>query len=190
MGKFNWQNGTLVTPARVEISGEVYDVTPEQYSGQTPLSAENLNAMQDGIYSDMGNKENLATTNKDSLVSAINETVVESTTNANGTAIKYSNGIMICSNTQTFTNVKITSQWGSCYASSNDARLFNDYPVPFVNEPQCIFTIKTTSGDCWLCSKGTSAQQTNRPPNWQVVRPNSSTIDSLTISYIAIGKWK
>lgn len=53
MGKFNWQNGTLVTPARVEINGEVHDVTPEQYSGQTPLSAENMNAMQDGIYEDI-----------------------------------------------------------------------------------------------------------------------------------------
>ena len=56
MGKFNWQNGTLVTPARVEVGGEVYDVTPEQYSGQTPLSAENMNAMQDGIYEDIDKK--------------------------------------------------------------------------------------------------------------------------------------
>ena len=53
MAKFNWQNGTLVTPARVEINGEVHDVTPAQYSGQTPLSAENLIAMQDGIYEDI-----------------------------------------------------------------------------------------------------------------------------------------
>lgn len=49
MGKFKWQNGTLVTPARVEVGGQVYDVTPEQYSGQTPLSAENLNQMQDDL---------------------------------------------------------------------------------------------------------------------------------------------
>lgn len=111
-------------------------------------------------------------------------------TNDNGTAIKYNNGVMICSNTQIFTNVKVTSTWGSCYASSVDARLFDDYPVPFVNEPQCTFTIKSTSGDCWLCSRGTSAEQTNKPPNWQVIRPNPSTIASLTICYIAIGKWK
>lgn len=60
MGKFTWQNGTLVTPARVEVGGQVYDVTPEQYSGQTPLSAENLNQMQDGIYEDIDkNKEDI-----------------------------------------------------------------------------------------------------------------------------------
>lgn len=49
MNKINWQNGTLVSPAKVEIGGVIYDVTPEQYSGSTPLSAENLNQMQDNI---------------------------------------------------------------------------------------------------------------------------------------------
>lgn len=49
MAKFNWQNGTLVSKAKVEIGGQIYDVEPEQYSGQTPLSAENLNAMQDAL---------------------------------------------------------------------------------------------------------------------------------------------
>ena len=78
MGKFNWQNGTLVTPARVEINGEVHDVTPEQYSGQTPLSAENLNEMQDKIYEDIGNLDELSTNNKSSLVNAINEVLEKS----------------------------------------------------------------------------------------------------------------
>lgn len=50
MAKFNWQNGTLVSKAKVEIGGQIYDVEPEQYSGQTPLSAENLNAMQEAIF--------------------------------------------------------------------------------------------------------------------------------------------
>lgn len=53
MAKFQWKNGTLVSNAKVEINGQIYDVTPEQYEGETPLSAQNLNAMQDGIYEDM-----------------------------------------------------------------------------------------------------------------------------------------
>lgn len=53
MAKFEWQNGTLVSKAKVEIDGKIYEVEPEQYSGQTPLSAENLNQMQDGIYEDI-----------------------------------------------------------------------------------------------------------------------------------------
>lgn len=80
MGKFKWENGTLISKAKVEINGQIYEVEPEQYSGTTPLTAENLNQMQDGIYEDInsntskiGNLEELATTNKSSLVDSTNE---------------------------------------------------------------------------------------------------------------------
>lgn len=57
MAKFTWQDGTLVSKAKVEIGGTIYEVDPEEYSGATPLSASNLNAMQDGIYKDIDNKQ-------------------------------------------------------------------------------------------------------------------------------------
>lgn len=53
MAKFTWQDGVLVSKAKVEIGGTIYEVDPEEYSGTTPLSANNLNAMQDGIYEDI-----------------------------------------------------------------------------------------------------------------------------------------
>lgn len=58
MAKFIWQDGTLVSKAKVEIGGTIYEVDPEEYSGTTPLSASNLNAMQDGIYEDMEEADN------------------------------------------------------------------------------------------------------------------------------------
>lgn len=51
--KFNWENGTLVSKAKVQIGGEIYEVEPEEYSGNTPLSAENLNAMQEALLSNI-----------------------------------------------------------------------------------------------------------------------------------------
>ena len=57
MAKFTWQDGTLVSKAKVEIGGTIYEVDPEEYSGATPLSASNLNAMQDGIYEDIDEVE-------------------------------------------------------------------------------------------------------------------------------------
>lgn len=45
--KIGWQNGTLVSKAKVEIGGTIYEVDPEEYSGATPLSAENLIQMED-----------------------------------------------------------------------------------------------------------------------------------------------
>ena len=57
MAKFIWQDGTLVSKAKVEIGGVIYEVDPEEYSGATPLSASNLNSMQDGIYEDIDEVE-------------------------------------------------------------------------------------------------------------------------------------
>lgn len=47
MKKIKFENGTLVSNAKVEVGGIIYDVTPEQYEGTTPLSASNMNAIQD-----------------------------------------------------------------------------------------------------------------------------------------------
>lgn len=45
-----FQNGTLIQKATVEIDGNVYEVEPAQYEGTTPLSANNLNRLQDNLY--------------------------------------------------------------------------------------------------------------------------------------------
>lgn len=41
-----WQDGTLVSPAQVNEDGTI---TPSVYSGTTPLTAYNLNKMQDDL---------------------------------------------------------------------------------------------------------------------------------------------
>lgn len=47
MDKIQWENGTLVSQAKVNVGGNIYEVEPAVYSGATPISAENLNQMQD-----------------------------------------------------------------------------------------------------------------------------------------------
>lgn len=49
MNKIPFENGTIVTPAKVTINEVEYEVTPAEYTGETPLSAENLNQMQDNV---------------------------------------------------------------------------------------------------------------------------------------------
>jgi len=53
-----FQNGTLVANAKVEVGGTVYDVTPAQYEGSTPLSANNLNQLQTNLYDYTDEKNN------------------------------------------------------------------------------------------------------------------------------------
>lgn len=49
MDKIPFEDGTLVKEAYVIINGEEHEVIPEEYTGETPLSAHNLNKMQDNI---------------------------------------------------------------------------------------------------------------------------------------------
>lgn len=49
MRKIGWQNGTLISKAKVTINGTVYEVEPEEYDGQTALSAENLIQMENNV---------------------------------------------------------------------------------------------------------------------------------------------
>ena len=65
MRKINWQNGTLVSKAKVTIDGTVYEVEPEEFDGQTPLSAENFNQMQNNAEDAIDAvQSNLNTTNQ------------------------------------------------------------------------------------------------------------------------------
>lgn len=54
MQKINFQDGTLVKPATITINNVEYQVTPEQYNGTTPLSAELLNQLQTNIENAIG----------------------------------------------------------------------------------------------------------------------------------------
>lgn len=69
--KFTWQNGTQIEPAKVEIGGQSYNVSDAQYEGETPLSAANLNLMQDTL---LGNvKDNLSDNTKIPSVKAVKD---------------------------------------------------------------------------------------------------------------------
>lgn len=45
-----FENGSLSQKATVEIDGTIYEVEPAQYEGNTPLSAYNLNKLQENLY--------------------------------------------------------------------------------------------------------------------------------------------
>ena len=65
MNKINFQNGTLVSKAKVTIGGTVYEVEPAEYEGTTPLNAENLNQIQTNAENSINIlQSNLNTTNQ------------------------------------------------------------------------------------------------------------------------------
>lgn len=76
MKRIGWENGVLVSKGKVSIGGNIYEVEPEQYEGNTPLSAENLKKMEDN------------------MEEAVAEVVTKGE-NAKGAYIKFVDGTMI-----------------------------------------------------------------------------------------------
>ncbi len=62
MIRIKFKNGTLLSKAKVTINGTIYEVEPEEYEGETPLSAEILNEVQDNIEESINGKKILVTT--------------------------------------------------------------------------------------------------------------------------------
>lgn len=74
MNKINFENGTLIEPAKVIINGVTYNVVPEEWSTNTPLSAEILNQLQSNVESainDVANNNGRINNNMFSLASGV-----------------------------------------------------------------------------------------------------------------------
>ena len=56
--RINWEDGQKISNAYVTIDGTKYDVTDSEYIGSTPISADNLNKMDEEI-SNLSNCNNL-----------------------------------------------------------------------------------------------------------------------------------
>lgn len=70
MKKINFQDGQLVKSGYVEIAGEQHIITEAEWKGETPLSAFNLNLMQDNIEEAIEPKEYTYTQETDSELGA------------------------------------------------------------------------------------------------------------------------
>ena len=166
MAKFVWQDGTLVSKAKVEIGGTIYEVDPEEYSGSTPLSASNLNAMVDSTYSDL----------KDYA-----DNIIESGTGY----VKYADGTMICYYTKDITT-SINITWGNLYLSS--ALTLDDFAQTFLATP-CV-QINVTGGNSSAFVVNATASSTTNPGKIHLSRPQTDTSKTYTINVMAIGRWK
>jgi len=164
----NFENGTLIKGAYVVINGVEYPVVMPAITGDTPMSAENLNKAQNDLYDEINLKA-----------------IVESGSNANGTYIKYGDGTMIV-NKKITTTKTINGTWGNLYIAN--VGNIGDYPVEFIEPPQvAIFAYGSQSAIAMNGGTGTRL----RPPPVDLVRGEIlNTAVNYTIDVTAIGKWK
>ena len=116
----------------------------------------------------------------------INDKLIKKTGKENGWIWeKYSDGTAICYGSFS-KNVACTSQWGNLYSGifgviDFPTNLFKDIPITFA---------RAFDGfSCWLMASGSTVTKTSTE-QIACVRPTSMSQSSITISYLAIGKWK
>lgn len=179
-----------------QIVKKVFKALPDT---TTPFEPDWVNGFQDKIIANfaedeeknnsIGNLSNLNTTDKDTLVNAVNEintklgNIIESGSNENGNYIKYTDGTMICYNTVSYENVPITSTWGVFYEST--LLSLGDYAKPFTSAPTLVLTSYFPN----FIEKYGNDSETS-PGGFYACKPKSASGENVKVSYLAIGKWK
>lgn len=116
--------------------------------------------------------------------------VVESSSNTYGKYVKYSDGTMICHNI--VDNIAIKTQQNL----SNKSRIYYGYvdagwtlfSQEFIGVPTTILNVNTTS-NCFGIQP-CATQYKDRPPGFYPLSVDPSLEGTISVSYIAIGKWK
>lgn len=142
-------------------------------NGGTPVSSNNLNQMQTNI-------EN-----------AINE-ISEVITNENGTAIKYSNGIMICKHKTTgksFTcNANITGRYYFTDTNNSEENTYIwRFPEKFISADDLVANVSVRSNAYVMTGMGNMSTDYVAA---YAVTPYAVSSCSFTWNFIAIGRWK
>lgn len=100
--------------------------------------------------------------------------------------VSFGGGMHICAGSKTWSNVAITSAPNAgCYTSSR--LYFSDFPKAFASAPKCIISLSVgTNGPYWV-TVDSNGPTTARPQSFTLTSTASTTVSSVTLSYIAIG---
>ena len=161
----DWEDGTLVQGAYVEIDGIKYPVVMPQYTGNTPLTSENLNKMQAD------------------LKKLISESI-ETGSNNNAEYVKFNNGILI-----QFGNVQLT---GSESRASGGVTYYSAYseialPIAFVDTNYMLSTNVGLANMNYFMQGYASVIDNS---SIRISLASTANNDPRIVSFIAIGRWK
>jgi len=107
-------------------------------------------------------------------------------TNANGRAIKYPDGTMICTKTVTATEVAITTADGALYKSGGIS--LGSYAESFYEAPVLQVTLSRGSSQCFIYQIASVGKTS--VGNMIVARPTSIASANVNAEVTAIGRWK
>ena len=100
--------------------------------------------------------------------------------------IEFGGGMHLCAASKTWSNVAITNAPNAgCYTSSR--LYFSDFPKAFASAPKCIISLSVGSNGPYWVTVDSNGPTTNRPQSFTLTTTASTTVSSVTLSYIAIG---
>lgn len=189
----NYIYAVLETPVSnsIDIDGEytVSDHGIEFFTGTTvPVLTETLYGenLKDKLRTDVVtiSPQELTAVQKAQILANIGAAGMEITTNANGVAIKFTNGLMICTKAVSGT-VNITTAWGNMYETGTPIN-GGDWAVPFTDVPVISISNGISSG-YFIESTNVTKNVIN---NIYLARPNSAANTQYKLNIIAFGMWK
>lgn len=134
------------------------------------------------IYATVKNEE----TNSETDVYSCNyiNNLLEVVTNANGTALKYNNGQMIC-----YGNITTTATSGSDYYQfcNRTSAITVQFPVDFISTDDLTVTVTPQLFQVFSTS---ISSKTASSFNFNAFYPSTVSFTTLSINYVAFGRWK
>lgn len=134
------------------------------------------------IYATVKNEETTSETDVYSCNYVNN--LVETITNANGTALKYNNGQMIC-----YGNITTTATSGSDYYQfcNRTSAITVQFPVDFISTDDLTVTVTPQLFQVFSTS---ISSKTASSFNFNAFYPSTVSFTTLPINYVAFGRWK
>lgn len=103
--------------------------------------------------------------------------------------IKFVDGTMVCYGKYQKT-LNINNSWGSLYTSGNGNYLLGNYAEEFTDVPEITYSIKSANGACFVICDQNNLPTKSNAGGLQLGRGTTMNNANVTVSYIAIGKWK
>lgn len=117
-----------------------------------------------------------------------NNQVVESSTNSNGSYVKFYDGTMICYGKKS-KNIAVANSWGSLYSSGNGNFILDNFPVAFTEIPNVQLYVQSTWAAFVTLDQNNLVTKTS-PGGVQIMRGTACDTIEFTVYYTAVGKWK
>lgn len=116
---------------------------------------------------------------------------IKTISNSTGTALKFADGTMICTGSKTFNIATTSTEVINNTLYRSNSMTFDNYPVAFISQPAVSYSILSQSGPTylWLGTMKNFASNLSCP-NKVICFSNENTAITVTLSYIAIGRWK